>query len=448
MRKEILRIHNLTINKHDEVLLQNVHFQIYDREIVGLIAREDKGANELIEYILTQNQISTCLIEHNSHLLDALSIAENVFVVRNRFRKYFIRESVLEDQLQRYCVKNGIALQVGKRVSELTEYERCVVELIKADIFGISLIILENPSNYISQMQMPKFHELLRKFKGKGMSFLYVGYHHQEVFTIADRTALLANGYIKKIFLKYEMTDEAIAPYINPILERRDEKGLFLEKEKGGAIDLETIHAKRCKEEVTFWLSDYRLSVRKSECLALIDMDNTLKGRIMNDFQDGYHNPNAIRMHSKSHKFQVIPEDFVNQFLFRDLSYFNNLIFLLDRKLGRSLLPGRIKENVRENYRKKVGDVVDSNDIAGLNTIELLRLVYYKVLLCKPDLMICLQPYAGGDMHCRMEVTKLLGELQNEGIAVLIVSSNFADIMDVANRVMMIENGEIRMRKG
>lgn len=455
MRKEILNIRNLTIKKHEEYLLRNVYFRMYDKEIVGLIAREDKGANEFKEYILSQSEVPTGLIEKNSHLLDALSIAENIFVARSRFRMYFIRESVLENQLQRYCHEHGIDLPIQKRVSELTQYERCAVELMKADILGISLIVLDNPSNYISQVRLPDFFRLLRKFRDRGMSFLYIGYHHQEVFSIADRTALFANGYVKKIFLKDEMHDASIAPYINPILEKKPEN----KKEIQPGIS-------KAKEEMVLQISGISLKLRKGDCISLIDMDNVLKEQIFKEILDTPNSilarwdtkvPNPIHLNSimpdsmempwdvkKPCRYLVIPEDFKNHFLFQDLSYFDNLIFLLDRKLGRSLLPRRIRENIRMSFLEKVGDVVDAIEIDGLNTIDLLRLVYYKALLYKPDVLICLQPYAGGDVHCRMEVTKLIQEMQRAGVSVLIISSNVADTMDVASKMMVMENGVIR----
>lgn len=450
MRKEILNIQNLTLKKHEEVLLQNVQFRMYDKEIVGLIAREDKGASDLIEYIYSQAKVSVCVVEQHSHLLDSLSIAENVFVVRKRFRKFFINKNVLEDQLRRYCLEEGILLQVDKTIAELTEYERCVVELIKADILGVSLVILDNPSNYISQMRLRIFHDMLKKYKKKGMSFLYIGYHHQEVFRIADRTALLANGFIKKIFQSDEMTDEMIAPYVDPILKRPSlherawnldgyiRKEAWYPGERNGNLS-----DSMGEENIKIQLSEFCIPIKKSECIAIIDMDNGLKGEILDDVLNGKKEQVQV-VFPKESRYLIIPEDVLHGFLFQDLSYFDNLIFILDRKLGKSILPKRIKESIRESYRKKVGDVVDANNIHELNTIDLLRLVYYKALLYKPDVVICLQPYAGGDVHCRMEVTRLIRELQSNHIAVLIISSNFADILDVTNQIMLIKNGKIR----
>lgn len=432
MRKEILSILNLTIKKNEEVLIKNLQLRVYDKEIIGLIAREDKGANELKEYILTQKKVATYIIEKKSHLLEALSISENIFVVRNRFRKYFIRESVLEDQLLRYCRENDIELNIYQKVSTLTEYERCVVELIKADILGIPLTILDNLSNYISQVNLPKFHALLKKFKSKGMSFIYIGYHHQEVFTIADRTALLTNGYIKKIFLQHEMNDESIAPYINPILEKRGKRFDGIQKD----MDREEI--------VKLYLGDISFSIRAGECLTLLDMDNVLKGKIIEDLQAKSKEEERNFCFSKDISYLVIPEDIRNHFLFKDLNYFDNLIFLLDKKLDKSMLPIRIKRSIRESFMEKVGDVIDEKDIYNLKTIDLLRLVFYKALLYKPEILICLQPYAGGDVHCRMEITRLIKELQSENIAVLIVSSNVADTMDVSNRIIVMENGSCK----
>lgn len=440
MRKELLCIRHLTIQKKEEVFVNNLNFTIYSNEIVGLIAREDKGARELREYILEQKDILVYMIEQTSHLITALSIAENVFVMRKNFRKYFIDIKVLEDQLLRYCKEYEIDLDIYKNVVELTEYERCILELIKADILGAKLIILDNPSNYISQKELLKFHDVLYAFKKRGKSFLYIGYHHQEVFAIADRTALFTNGYIKKIFLKLEMTEERILPYILPILSRNTLENSSVEE---GILRFENVYS--------HVLKGLSFSIRRGECVTLLDLDNNIKKDIVDllihkvlPISGNILWEKCLHLGKKKPMdvgIILVPEDAIKNFLFYDRSYLSNLVFLLDRKLGCSLLSRRILESVRKEYRHKVGKAIDVEQLEELETIDLIRLVYYKIYLYRPKLVICIQPYASGDVHCRMEITRLIKELQKLGTAILMISTNLADTMDVSNRLLFIESG-------
>lgn len=99
-------------------------------------------------------------------------------------------------------------MDLEKRVENLTELERCFVELGKALLSGCHLIIVDNPANYLSQYELFEFQQMLKKIRKEGISVLYVGNHHQELFKIADRTALFSDGHIYKVFERDEMTDE------------------------------------------------------------------------------------------------------------------------------------------------------------------------------------------------------------------------------------------------
>ncbi len=83
----------------------------------------------------------------------------------------------------------------------------------KALLSGCHLIIVDNPANYLSQYELFEFQQMLKKIR-KGDLRALCG-NHQELFKIADRTALFSDGHIYKVFERDEMTDEKMAPYIS-----------------------------------------------------------------------------------------------------------------------------------------------------------------------------------------------------------------------------------------
>ena len=465
MKKELLRMDHVTVVKGGELFLDNLNFQMYTGEIMGLIAREDKGCDRLIDLICHNNPIDygiiwfsgrvvnrysysnlsdnrVYVIEQKSHLVEALSVADNIFVLRKGFKKYLINEKTINNQASRFLHENSISIDLRKRVEALTELERCQIEIAKALLIGCRLIIIDNPGNYLSQHELPLFQSMLRHICDEGVAVLYISNHHQEVFKIADRTSLFASGQIKKIFDYNEMTDQAMVPYIIDF-----KKGIqqMISENEDGVMHFHSVYTEN--------LHGLNFVIHKGECLTILDMDNkifsdiqgimtgTLKcssGRITVD-HGAYNQVEAVNYLDKG--VAIIAEDATHTLLFRNQSYMENLTFLLDKKLGKSLIGRNIYKSIYNEYKPLVGKAIDVQNINKLELIDLLALVYYRNHIFHPKILICIQPLARGDMYCRMRVLELIREFKKSGIAVLILTTNISDTLEVADRIIIVEGG-------
>ena len=465
MRRELLRMDHVSVTANGELLLDNLNFQIFAGEIMGLLPCNYKGCDQLIDLICVNSPISfgsvwynggtvnsysysdgsankVSVIGQESHLVEALSVVDNIFVLRKGFKKYFINEKVLRSQTERFFEEKGIRLDVRKRVSALTSLERCLIELGKALLSGCKLIIIDKPDNFLSQHELPEFQRMLREVRNEGAAILYIGNHHQDVFRIADRTSLYSDGRIVKIFEKSEMTDQMMAPYIREWFSQN--RSADQEYEDG------VMHFHRVKAGS---LDGLGFVLHKGECLTLLDMDN----RIAEDIQelltgqqecaDGWitleherYTPEQAEKYLEA-GVAVIPKDSAVRLLFPDRTYMENLTFLLDRKLKKSLIPSRIQRSIHEEYRELVGDDIDEKNINALPLEQQLTLVYYKMQLLHPKVMVCVQPLAKGDMYCRLKILKLLRGILKQGTAVLIITANVSDTLDISDRLMVVEEG-------
>ena len=173
MRKELLRISHVSMERDGEQLLDNLEFRMFAGEIFGLVARNRKGQKEMVDLICRNDSITlgsvwydgkivnsysyssgesnkVALIEQKSHLVQGLSVVDNLFILREGFKKYFINEQVIFQQAVRFMGEQGLEVDLNKRVENLSELERCFVELGKALLSGCHLVIVDNPSNYLS----------------------------------------------------------------------------------------------------------------------------------------------------------------------------------------------------------------------------------------------------------------------------------------------------------
>ena len=200
-------------------------------------------------------------------------------------------------------------------------------------------------------------------------------------------------------------------------------------------------------------LNGLQFVLHKGECLTLLDMDNRIaddilslltgtaacvRGRITLE-HELYPPKRAVRYLDEG--VAVIPKDPVEHLLFPHRTYMENLTFLLDRKLGRSLIPGRIYRSIRDEYAPLAGAAIDETNILNLSLEEQMSLIYYRVQLLHPRVLICIQPLARGDMLCRRKILSLIRESLRQGTAVLITTTNVSDTLEISDRLMVVEGG-------
>lgn len=465
MKRELLCIDHVSLIKNGETWLDNLNFQMFAGEIMGLVSQSNKGHDQLIDLICYNRPISfgrvwyngrivnrysfsdnssnrVAVIEQQSHLVEDLSVADNVFVLREGFKKYLIQERVLREQAERFFAENGISVNLHKRVFALTPLERSLVELGKALLMGCRLLIVDNPGNFLSQTELNEFQHRLREVKKQGISVLYIGNHHQEVFRIADRTSLFSNGRIIKVFEQDEMTDEKMAPYIT---EWFVPKAKNEQETSEGALHFHHV----CTEN----LDHLRFNLHRGECLTLLDMDNRIAGDILDlltgalrgmagwiTLEHQHYQPQTIG-DCLDAGIAIIPKNPVENLLFEHRSYMENLTFFVDRKLKKTIVPEKIYRSIRREFAPVIGPALDEASVENLPFIEKLALVYYRMQLLNPRVLVCVQPLARGDMFVRMKILTLLRQMLKMGTAVLIITANISDTLEISDRLMVVEHG-------
>lgn len=464
MKEEIVRFQNVTMTAGGDKYLDNMNFYMLRGEIMGFIASRGKGRDEFIELLMKNTPIEygrifiggkqvnsylhspgdqnkVYLIGKKSGLIQGLSVTDNIFVIRKGFRKFVINDSVLQKQSVLLAKELGLSINLDKNVTQFTPLERCEVEILKAYMMGCELIVLVDLSDFIGQRGLELFHERIQGLKKKGMSFLYVCNHHEDAFRISDRVSLYSNGRIKKVFEQPEMTDEAIAPYIMEFDVYHSKRKQTDDNKK---LEFQNVFSKK--------LNGLSFTVKEGECVTILDTDNIatdeiarivtgeeplLSGQI---FYNGMpYNPSREKDFLKK-GIAVVPENAAKTYLFWEQSYLENLTFLLDKKLGKSMLRRSFLKSVRQEYKELSMGAIDEMDISHLDVKQQYGLVYFRVLLYHPQIAVLVQPVAHGDMICRKYILELIHRLKDAGITVLILASSISDNLYVSDRLVVLKN--------
>lgn len=473
MREEILRLERVTCLEQGVVQLENFNLQIFRGEIMGLLAVNSHGLNTLLGLLrrrlplqrgyvyYREKQINAwgseipgrgpqriAIIEKRSSLVSGMTVADNIFVLRPSFKSWLIRPALLRAQLAPVLEKLGADFSPDDYVDKLTAFQRFVVEMLKAVLGGCRLIVLREVGTFISDADLSRLHEVIRRFAREGVAFLYIGYHFEELREICDRTALLINGTIPKVLLRGEPLFSCGEPYhrlVQAQMERRERPA------PGGEAVFQARHI------TGGMVKDLSFSVRAGECVVLQDLNNQIFGDLLalltgelplkeGDFElcGQPFSPAYTR------KIAILLEHADDSMLMRELSVLDNLCFTLDHRLPGVWHDARLRRGIEQ----ECGGLLDAKLFQlwpeQLTTAQKYDLVYARILLQKPKVVFCIQPFQGADMELRMRIWNHLERLLGQGIGVVILAVNLADSLSLAHQLVRVHRSapnEVYSRK-
>ena len=463
MKNEILRMERVTFIDKGITKLEDFNLQVYEGEVLGFIPVNSHGLEDLISlfqnnmplydgYIYyggemvnswrgpnrSQNRI--CVIRVRSCLVEGMTVADNIFVLRQGFRQEIIPSAMLRKQLTPFIEDIGIEIQADTYVEKLSTFERVVVEILRAVVMGQRLIILDEISTLISESKLKKLYDIIRYYASQGFSFIYIDLHFEELQQICDRTVLFTNGRIQKVILKSEMH--------NDVLDKYTEKYRYMVMHHWEEKKRTKQHTKECIrfDNILYGAMEkpLELSINHGECVVLQCLDSisykNIKSVLMGEMPI---TKGTIWVDGKKGKILskdivVIQEEPTTNMIFPELSYFDNLCLGLAHRVPSVCYNRKIRASIIQEYKDYIEEELYQKQIEELTEKQKYQLVYMRVLLQKPKVVFCIQPFKSADLAHRMYIWEQLEILLSHGITVIIISVNLADSLSIAQRLFRI----------
>lgn len=466
MKEEIVRLERVTKIVDGVTLLDNFNLHIFMGEVMGLVCINSHGRTVLIELLCqnlpihyghiyfkevlvnnyehsSMNMNRVAVIEKQSRLVEDLSVMDNIFVLRRGFKKHIIDSKMLISQFRKFAEELDIYIGGEELVRNLSYFEKCVVELLKAVVAGMKLVVFQDISNFISATDLKKIHEIIHYYSKQGISFLYICNHLEEAYKICNRISIMENGKVIKVLNKKDYREDRINPYTLDF--NHADSPSHSDVSKNGILKFQNVFTENIR--------NISLTIEKGECVVLLDMDNTVLTdiiKLMNReivplsggiLLDGYYFSN------KSCKLKnnicFIQENPINTMLFQELNYIDNLCFLVYEKQHNFWLKERIKKSIIQEYKSLIGEDIYEENITDLSPNSLYNLIYYRIHLFNPGIVFCIQPFSGADMYLRQHLVELINKLKEKRITIIILAVNLSDSLAVADRLMVIKEGQL-----
>ena len=125
--------------------------------------------------------------------------------------------------------------------------------------------------------------------------------------------------------------------------------------------------------------------------------------------------------------------------LFPQMSYSDNLLFMIDPDISYLRERRGIEKSVKQELSGILGNEVFEKRVTDLTQWERIELVYARIILQKPEIVFCVQPFKGADLSTRLLIWELQELLLKKGITVAVLTMNMADALSLADRVIEID---------
>jgi rhamnose transport system ATP-binding protein len=387
-------------------------------------------------------------VHQETVMFDELSVAENIFIGRHLQRGPFIDWPAMHAQAAQVLAKIGARFAPGALVKDLSLAERHLVEIARALSQQASVVILDEPTAALSQQEIRDFYGLVRTLREQGVGVIFITHKFDEIFAVADRWLVLRDGasvgygaiaQAEERELVKLMAGRAIeqiypAPAAPPGEVVLRVRGLSHPSEFDG-LSFEL----RCGEILGF----YGLvgSGRSEAMLALMGLNADARG----EFEiDGKRFKPGRAGDAIAAGIAYVPEERQRQGGILSFSVQHNISLAGLSRFARGPWLSALRESAlcrRMIERLQIKTGSPHTPMAGLSGGNQQKVVIAKWLGLDPRIVILDEPTKGIDVGAKQAVYQLIGEMVAQGLAVILVSSELPEVMNLAHRVIVMRRG-------
>lgn len=474
MNDIIVSMHDICKSFPGVKALDHVDFELRSGEVMALLGENGAGKSTLMKVLsgvytrdsgdmeiqgkaygnLTPKQAQAAgvaIIHQELNMCRHLTVAENMFLGREKVHGVVLSQRQMEAEAAEVLGRLKIDISPRTVVGDLPISKQQMVEIAKALSMDARILIMDEPTSALTAREIEDLFRIIRDLRASDHGIVYISHRLEELQHIVDRVTIMRDGqYIATMNFADTSIDQIITYMVGREIK---EKFPRVTCEKGKKIfEVKNLNAGRMVRNVSFSLYEGEIvgfaglmgAGRTETTRAIFGIDPKQSGQI---FLDGkeivIHSPmDAIRQ-----GVVLAPEDRKKDGLCTKLSIRHNIALpnldLLCNRLG---VVSHSKENAMcdravKNLQIKTPSVdVDAANLSGGNQQ---KVVVGKWLARDSRVVIFDEPTRGIDVAAKVEIYHLMNQLKQQGIAVMFVSSELPEVLGIADRVIVMCDGQI-----
>jgi ribose transport system ATP-binding protein len=473
----LLELKSITKRFPGVLALSNVSFTVGQAEVVALIGENGAGKSTLMKTLGGVHQpdegdiffdgkkvaitkvadaiaLGIGFVHQELNVLDNLDVAANIFLGREPFvggplRLVDQRRMWVESEI--YLKRLGLAISPKTLVRELSIAQQQMVEIAKALSQNARVIIMDEPTSSLTLTETDRLLATIKELRASGVSVIYISHRLGEIEQIADRAVALRDGRNAGELGKADVKHEKMVA----LMVGRKLEDLFV-KGKGpqerGYFQVEGLR--------TPYRPHHRISfdVAKGEILGFAGLVGAGRSE-MAQAVFGVEPPieGTLRLGGQELKIRnareainagiyLVPEDRRHTGLITSMTVRENITMPGLRRYSPGLLVRRaLEEEVSKREVASLRVKTPSIEALAMNLSggNQQKVVLGKWLSLTPKLMIFDEPTRGIDVGAKSEIYRLMRELADRGVAIIMISSDMEEVLGVSDRVAVMHEGDI-----
>ena len=384
-----------------------------------------------------------------------MEVAENVFVGRELLKKGFEKLKIVDiarmrEETGKYFREMNIDIDPRAKMRTLSVAEMQLVEIVKAISLNSRIIVMDEPTSAITEKEATVLFAQIERLKKQGVAIIYISHKMDEIFRISDTITVLRDGQ----WIGTKPAKELDNDMLIKMMVGRELTDIYpKDPVEIGDVILEVKNLSRGKK-----VRDASFSLRKGEVLGIAGLVGAGRSELVEMIFGLYPKTGGqIFLHGKEvhiksaadaikNKMALITEDRKQTGLNLIVSVKENIASVSIGKLSNHGIVNDKKINeVSEKYIKELKiKTPDGNAIVGnLSGGTQQKVVLAKWLLDEPDIIIFDEPTRGIDIGAKRDIYLLINNLAKEGKAVIVISSEMAEVMGICDRILVMAEGRI-----
>ena len=480
--EEILRMEHITKRFGDVFANRDVNLDVRRGEVHTLLGENGAGKSTLMNVLIglyqpTEGeiylngkkvridspakavQLGIGMVHQHFMLVEAMTVFENIILGDKHTRGVFIKKDQMRREIQALAERYGLDVGLDKVITDISVGEQQRVEILKALYRGAELLVLDEPTAALTDLEVEGLFSIIDKLKSENKSVIFISHKMREVLRISDRITILRAGRTVCTLDR----DKTTGPELANLMIGRELAPSHYEKRDGtGRCVVSLSHVDFNKTAKHSGLNDVTLSIASGEIVGIAGVDGNGQSQLaqlitgvispeggtvdLKDSKVAKFMPQAFILEGVSH----IPEDRNKMGLVGDMSVKENLVLKSTGDSRFSLGHGLfLKKKAIRDYALELQEKYDircagvEQEARSLSGGNQQKVILARELEARPDLLIAVHPTRGLDIGATRYVHDTMIEARDSGCAVLLISADFDEILEMSYRILVMFEGQI-----
>ncbi|EKE72327.1 sugar ABC transporter ATP-binding protein [Gallaecimonas xiamenensis] len=395
-------------------------------------------------------ELGIATVYQEVNLLPNLSVAHNLFLGREPKRWGLIHWAKMREQAKALLAPFELDIDVSKPLNQYSVAVQQLVAIARGVGMNAKVLVLDEPTASLDAGEVAMLFGILNRLKADGIAIVFITHFLDQVYAVSDRITVLRSGTLVGEFLTRELPR---AKLIEAMLGAELQEMTASQAVAGGQaaprlFDMADVSVRHSIEEVSLsvgkgeavGLAGLLGSGRSEVCRAAFGVDPLVAGQIR---LEGAPLKLARAADAIRAGIALCPEDRKADGIIGPLSIRENLVLALQARLGwwRYISPAR-QQAMAEDFIKafRIATPNASKAIGELSGGNQQKVILARWLAIQPKLLILDEPTRGIDIGAHSEILKLIKQLCQDGMSLLVASSELEELVAFANRVVVMRD--------